>query len=96
MYRIMGGNGEVRGEAGMKNDMYRKAIAEHVKNVLRGRERWGLKHRLGKMWAQLPAGKLELSLPAAYRGRRATRAGRAMPTPAAAIGELDVVVQDVM
>ena len=42
MYRIMGGNGEVRGEAGMKNDMYRKAIAEHVKNVLRGRERWGL------------------------------------------------------
>jgi hypothetical protein len=91
LWRIMGGNGEVRGEADLDNATYRKPIAEHVKNILRGREKWGLRHRLAKAWAQLPAGKLELSDEAAYRVRARKRGRAASPEHPPRMLNLDAV-----
>ena len=65
VWKILGHNGDVVGEAGMPNATCKKPIAEHVKNVLRGRKAWGLEHPLQENWAQLPAGQLVLSNAAA-------------------------------
>ena len=58
-----------------------KPIAEHVQNVLRGRQTWGLTHGLAMKWAQLPKGKRELSPRAAMPARKVKRA-RAGPVQA--------------
>ena len=46
VWKIFGHNGDVQGEAGMPNATCKKPICEHVKNVLRGRKAWGLRHQL--------------------------------------------------
>ena len=61
VWRVLGNTGEVRGEAGMPNGTFKKPIGEHIKNLMRGRQAWGCKHVLTDKWAQLPAGKMELT-----------------------------------
>ena len=65
IWRVIGADGEVRGEVGMPNESFKKPIGEHIKNMLRGRKAWGLEHPLQENWAQLPAGQLVLSNAAA-------------------------------
>ena len=84
VWRIIGGTGEVRGEAGMPNATFCKPIGEHIKNTLRGRKAWGLKHMLTGTWAELPAGQMELAASVAHGGApakrcRASAPGRAQP-----------------
>ena len=78
VWRIIGNTGEVRGEAGMPNAKFKKPVGEHVKNLLRGRAAWGLKHALTATWAELPAGQMELS-GAAVHPRASKKRRRAAP-----------------
>ena len=80
IWKILGHNGDVVGEAGMPNATCKKPIGEHVKNVLRGRKAWGLAHPLQETWAQLPAGKMVLSDAAALPAC-APKRERAPPMP---------------
>jgi len=59
---------------GAPNLSMEKPIAEHVKNVLRGRQAFGLTHGLTRKWAQLPKGKRELSATASLPARNVKRA----------------------
>ena len=83
IWRIIGADGEVRGEVGMPNESFKKPIGEHVKNLLRGRAAWGVSHQLTHTWAQMPAGQMQL--PAAQRhqpaAKKRSRAG--LPKPVA-------------
>jgi len=79
VWRILGNTGEVRGEIGMPNATFCKPIGEHVKNLLRGRKAWGLKHQLTDTWAQLPAGTMELVGAAAFARRVPKKRQRAAP-----------------
>ena len=85
IWRVLGNTGEVRGEAGMPNATFKKPIGEHVKNILRGRKAWGCRHQLVDSWAQLPAGKMELTAAQAHPVATAkrSRAGLPKPTPMA-------------
>ena len=78
IWRIIGA---VRGEAGMPNESFQKPICEHVKNLLRGRAAWGVKHQLSAVWAQLPAGQLQLAQPFPTAPKKRSRAG--LPKPVA-------------
>ena len=72
---------------GGPNATMEKPLAEYVKNILRGRDRWGVSVRLTKLWAQLPAGQLELSDEDAMP-RRSARRARAPPTEAVVVVDL--------
>ena len=74
VWKVLGHNGDVVGEAGMPNATCKKPIAEHVKNILRGRAAWGLVHPLQAVWAQLPSNELVLSDAAALPQCAAERA----------------------
>ena len=54
-------------------------LREYLKNVLRGRARWGLKHRLTATWAELPTARAELTNEEAFP-RRAVKRLRAGPS----------------
>ena len=79
LWSLNGVFGNLNEIPGGPNATMRKPIAEHVKNVLRGREPWGLKHRLTKDWAQLAAGKLELKAKVAMRKKDGAKRARAGP-----------------
>ena len=79
VWRVIGNTGEVRGEPGMPNASFKKPIGEHVKNILRGRKRWGCKHQLTETWAELPAGKMELSAADAHPVAARKRSRAAAP-----------------
>ena len=61
----------------MPNQSFKSPITEHVKNILRGRKSWGLKHPLQQVWAQMRAGQNALAAPVAVPGPSKKRA-RAM------------------
>ena len=88
VWRILGGTGEVRGEPGMPNGTFKKPIGEHVKNTLRGRKAWGLKHVLVDTWAQLPAGQMELAAAVAHPRGAAKRSRAGAPIRALSMAEL--------
>jgi len=46
---------------GLPNATMLAPLCEYLKNVLRGRARWGLKHRLTTSWAELPTARKSLS-----------------------------------
>jgi len=73
VWGVNGIDGDVLGDAGAQNETMRAPIAEHVKNLLRGRERWGVKHRLTPKWSQLSKGKLKLTGRAAVQSKRARK-----------------------
>ena len=77
MWGLNGATGALVGIAGKQNDAIRKPLAAYVKDVLRGREKWGMKHRLAKLWAQNR--KLELSAAEAMPRRSVKRARSAPP-----------------
>ena len=61
---------------------------EYVKNVLRGRAAWGLKHRLTRKWAELPAQKRALTMAEAMPrvAKRAANNVRVPPLAEGAVG----------
>ena len=61
---------------GLPNATMLAPLREYVKNVLRGRARWGLKHRLTDSWAELPTARAALSKDKA-QPRRAVKRMRA-------------------
>ena len=85
LWRVLGHTGEVRGEAGMPNATFKKPIGEHVKNILRGRARWGCNHQLVGTWAKLPAGQMELTGAAAFprAAPKRSRSGEPVRAPVA-------------
>ena len=83
LWKFHGATGECEGEAGMDIATFKGPITEHAKNILRGREKWGLRHPLQAQWAQLPAGKLALAGEAAIKGPPVRkRARKAQPREA--------------
>ena len=70
----------------------KKEISEHVKNVLRGRAAWGLRHQLQAEWAQLPPTQLHLTkeaaMPRAAGAKRARVGWRAPGEAAPSMGNL--------
>ena len=89
VWKVLGHNGDVVGEAGMPNATCKKPIAEHVKNILRGRAAWGLVHPLQAVWAQLPSNELVLSDAAALPQCAAKRARKAAPVKAVTMAALE-------
>lgn len=59
---------------GMPNETMHRPLGEYLKEVLRGRKAWGLKHRLQDTWAELPSGRMELSIEQAMPKLRVKRA----------------------
>ena len=94
IWRVMGNTGEVRGAVGMKNATFKKPIGEHVKNILRGRARWGCTHQLSRVWAQLPAGQMELTKEQAYPAPSAKRKRAPAADGPSQMANLDEVVCD--
>ena len=76
VYRVNGKTGEVDGAEGSQNKTMRAPIGEHVKNLLRGRHAWGLRHGLQEAWAELPRGQMVLTGAAAMPGPAAKRVRR--------------------
>ena len=64
---------------GLPNATMLAPLREYLKNVLRGRARWGLKHRLTATWAELPTARAELTNEEAFP-RRAVKRLRAGPS----------------
>ena len=79
LWMVNGYYGSLDDLPGAPNLTMRKPIAEHVKSVLRGRQPWGVKHKLTHKWAQLPKGKSELKGAAAMPMRRGAKRARAPP-----------------
>ena len=75
----------------MPNETCKKPIAEHVKNIMRGRKAWGLNHQLQEKWAELPPSQPVLSAADAFEEpeqRMAKRKREAPPTMAVPMGKL--------
>jgi len=64
---------------GLPNATMLAPIREYLKNVLRGRARWGLKHRLAHSWAELSTKRAALTEEEAHP-RRNVRRARAGPS----------------
>ena len=75
VWGVHGVLGKLKPILGADNAYMKARIAEHVKNILRGRRRWGLKVRLSKAWAEAPPTKLELT-PAEAMPRAGTKRAR--------------------
>ena len=62
---------------GEDNKKGQTVLVEHAKNILRGREAWGLRHALTAKWAQLPLGtnvlKKKVAMPGGAKKRRPAR-----------------------
>lgn len=82
VWGVCGVTGAMQKVLGAENEMIKFRLAEYVKNVLRGREKWGMKVRLTEVWAQLP--KNQRTLRAAVAMPKATVAGG---RSAGAVGE---------
>ena len=64
---------------GLPNATMLAPLREYLKNVLRGRARWGLKHRLTTSWAELPTARTALTKEEA-QPRRAVKRMRVGPS----------------
>ena len=64
---------------GLPNATMLAPLREYLKNVLRGRARWGLKHRLTTSWAELPTARKALTK-AEAQPRRSVKRTRVGPS----------------
>ena len=64
---------------GLRNATMLAPLREYLKNVLRGRARWGLKHRLTTSWAELPTARKALTK-AEAQPRRSVKRTRVGPS----------------
>ena len=69
-----GRDGAPQPAPGLPNKTMLAPLREYLKNVLRGRARWGLKHRLTCSWAELPTAREALSTEEAQPRRSVKRA----------------------
>ena len=78
-WKLHGKTGELSGAAGLSIKSLKSPITEHIKEILRGRKEWGIKHILAENWAELPAGTNALSYEASMPGPSAKRARASRP-----------------
>ena len=74
-----GRTGAALAAPGLPNATMLAPLREYLKNLLRGRARWGLKHRLTTTWAELPTKEEELPAEVA-QPRRSVKRARAAPS----------------
>ena len=93
VWSLNGMIGRMNGIEGAPNITVKDDIAEYVKNILRGRKAWGLKHFLQKEWAKLPQGELvldkEAAMPRAAGHKRARAGWRKSGEGAPSMGSLE-------
>ena len=70
---FQGRDGAPRPAPGLPNATMLAPIREYLKNILRGRACWGLKHRLAEKWAELPVSRSVLTSEEAQPRRRVKR-----------------------
>ena len=76
---FQGRDGAPRPSPGLPNEQMLAPLREYLKNLLRGRARWGLEHRLTATWAQLPTAREALTKEEA-QPRRSVKRVRAGPS----------------
>lgn len=85
---VNGISGALKELLGAPLETLKGILPEYIKNVLRGRAAWGLKHRLTRKWAELPAQKRALTMAECMPrvAKRAANNARVPPLAEGAVG----------